>query len=102
MLHPSNKKRSKKSEDQAAKEIGGRRMPNSGAISGFKGDVKSKEYLLEDKFTDYSSYSLSLSVLKKMEHEALQNMRKPLLRLTIQGEVFYVLPRRTFLNLLNQ
>ncbi len=101
MLRPTNKKRSQRSEDQAAKEIGGRRMPASGAISGFKGDVKSKEYLLEDKFTDAASYPLTLHVLKKMETEAFQNRRKPLLRVTIQGEVYYVVPRRVFLNLIN-
>lgn len=75
-------------------------MPNSGAISGFKGDVKSKTYLLEDKFTDAASYSLTLPVLKKLEQEAFQSQRKPLLRVTIQGQVFYVLNKRTFLNLI--
>lgn len=101
MLRPGNKKRSQQSERNAAEEIGGLVMPNSGAIAGFKGDVKSKDYLLEDKFTDAASYKLELSVLKKAEREAYQNRRKPLLRVSIQGEVFYVMPLRVFLNLIS-
>lgn len=101
MIPINNKKRSQKSERQAAIEIGGRVNANSGAIAGMKGDVKSPTFLLEDKFTDKGSYSLTLPTLHKLEKEAFQNRRKPLLRVTIQGETFYVINRRTFQTLLH-
>lgn len=96
MIPLNNKKRSQKSERTAAAEIGGRQMPNSGALAGMKGDVKSPEFLLEDKFTDKASYPLTLKVLKKAEQEAFQNRRKPLLRVTLQGHTYYVMPLRVF------
>lgn len=92
----SVKKRSRKSEQDAAAEIGGRVQPASGALPGMKGDVQSRDFLLEDKFTDAASYSLSRTVLDKIEHEAFRAMRKPLLRVTIKGKTYYVMPLRTF------
>ena len=98
----SVKKRSQLSEREAAKEIGGRVQIASGAIRGMKGDVKSAEFLLEDKFTDRASYSLALETLRKIEREAYQVKKKALLRVTIQGHTYYVLPKLTFLRMKGQ
>ena len=98
----NNRKRSQKSENTAAAEIGGRRQIASGALVGMKGDVKSDTFLLEDKFTDAASYSLKLDLLKKAEQEAFQSRRKPLFRVTMQGHTYYVVPVRVFTYLLNE
>lgn len=102
MIPLTLKKRSQHSERRAASEIGGRQMPASGAITGMKGDVKSSLFLLEDKFTDAGSYSLKLDILQKAEKEAFQSRRKPLLRVTMKGQTFYVMPLRVFQYLLNE
>lgn len=76
-------------------------MPASGAIAGMKGDVKSDKFLVEDKFTDAASYTLTKGLLQKLEQEALQSRRKPMFRVTIQGETFYIVSARTLQYLLN-
>lgn len=66
----NSQKRSRQQEKRAAKRIGGRVQPASGAGQA-KGDVRLEGHTrMECKFTRAKSYSLKLEELKKIEREA--------------------------------
>lgn len=98
------KRKSQKQEKRTAKEFGGKLTPASGALSGAKGDVRTgvrdgsrfnqQDFLIENKFTDKSSYSLKLSIWEKIELEALRdNFRTPLMQIDIQDLQVVVINR---------
>jgi hypothetical protein len=94
----SASRRSRRSEDQAARSDGGRRQPASGALRGQRGDVRTDEWLIEDKFTDAESFSIKLTMLKKTIHEALvTGGRLPMWRIVIQGHRFRLLREEDYL-----
>ena len=70
----------------------GRTTPASGASTNpyKKSDAVSKIFRIECKLTEKQSYSVSRSVLDKIEREALRNCQSPLLHLQIDGEQFAV------------
>lgn len=72
-----NKARSKKQEDTLAKNVGGRRQPNSGAIPTMKGDVSSSDFLFEAKTTGNKSLSVTLKWLTKISREAAEEAKTP-------------------------
>ena len=79
------KRKSQKQEKRTAKEFGGRVTPASGALDGAKGDVRTADYLIENKFTDVSHYVLALSIWKKIEQEAIRDsLRVPVMQIDIQ------------------
>lgn len=79
------KKKSKKQEALTAQEFGGKVTPASGALSGSKGDVKTPDFLIENKFTDADKYKLELKTWKKIEEEAIrEGLRIPMIQLDIQ------------------
>lgn len=85
----SKKARSKKSlvnehEGELAVKLGGRRMPQSGAIAGFRGDIKVQNFLLDSKETENSSIIVSHGDLTKIVREAHQSAKMPGLVLTIK------------------
>jgi len=67
----NNKDYSTKQEDQIAKDMGGRRQPNSGATDFRKGDVVTEEWLFEAKTTirEKGSFSIKKAVLDKLDEE---------------------------------
>lgn len=64
------KKRSKTHEKRVAKEFGGKRQPFSGAAEGAKGDIKTEQVLMDHKFTDKLSYTITQEILVKLSKEA--------------------------------
>ncbi len=75
------RKRSQKQEKRTAKQFKGRVTPGSGCIDGFKGDVRTDDYLIENKFTT-SSYVLKKNTWEKIRKEALRDgLREPILQL---------------------
>ena len=97
------KQRSQASERAAARLIGGRMHPASGALSGagVKGDVSNDEILLEDKTTAAGSYSLKFETFRKVQREALHAGKKPVLRINFEGRApVYVIDEQTFMDLL--
>ncbi len=72
----SKKKRAKKQEKEWAIEVNGKPQPNSGAVRGFKGDVREpsngilKDFLWENKYTDFSSFRIKAKTWRKIEREA--------------------------------
>jgi hypothetical protein len=73
-----NKRLSQEQERDIAEELGARVQPNSGAMTGAKGDVRKKDHFrLEAKFTRAGSYSLQLDDLHKIASEC-SGWEKPL------------------------
>lgn len=71
-------KRSKKQENQIAKDIeGGFAQPASGAIWCFPNDVCSDNFLIEAKYTDAKSFSLKKAFLKEFVKIALKKGTTP-------------------------
>jgi len=90
--------RARRSEEPAARSDGGVRQPASGALRGRPGDVRTEDWLIEDKFTDAKSYTLKLDMLMKTVREALQlHGRLPMWRITIAGERFRLLREQDYL-----
>jgi hypothetical protein len=80
-------KRSRRSEEELAKSTGGTRQPGSGAFPNRKGDVRENGFLVEDKFTDAKSYTLTTDTWLKITREAGMTPPglRPRMRLTLPG-----------------
>lgn len=76
----NNKYISKRREKEAAKDIGGRAHPGSGCFWSIKSDASNEFIQLEDKFTNDVKYTLQLDILKKIEKEAMNVGKLPVLR----------------------
>jgi hypothetical protein len=75
----TKRKMSQAQEKAVAKAFNGRTTPASGALPMFKGDVKSKSFLIECKSTDKDFYIFSLNVWLKIRKEAIrEGLRTPL------------------------
>lgn len=97
------KKKSQKQEQNTAKLLKGRAQIASGALWGLKGDVRTEDYLIENKFTDSDYYSLKLSIWNKIEKEAVKdNLRTPLMQIDIQEDRLVVLDLSLFYDLFNE
>lgn len=92
----SGARRAKRSEETAARSDGGRRHPVT--ARGQKGDVRTLDYIIEDKFTDADSFTIKLAMLRKTIQEALQmHGRLPMWRITIKGERFRLMRETDYL-----
>lgn len=72
----------KEHELELAKKLGGKRQIASGAIDGYKGDVKLDDFLLDSKETDGDEIRVDRTMIMKISREALGNNREPGLVLT--------------------
>ena len=91
------KKKSLKQEKRTAKEFGGLTQIASGAIEGMKGDVRTSEYLIENKFTDASNYTVDYKIWNKIFKEAIKDGgRTPLLQVDIQDASVVIMDISTF------
>jgi hypothetical protein len=105
LLRPnwSKKRRSLRSEKSAARLIGGRRQPGSGAVpvAALKADAKSKDWLLEDKTTLANGYRFTRGQWHQLRNQAFRANRKPVFRISFEGgPVLIVLDESTFEELL--
>ena len=81
----TNRERSQLQEKKMAKALGGRVQPASGALPYYKGDIKADRYLIEAKTTTKKSYTLTRALLGKIDSEA-ENIRKtPVLALSFES-----------------
>ena len=86
-------KNSKKQEERIAEELGGKRVPASGAIrSKYRGsegyDVKSDDYAMELKITDKKSIGLKLEWLEKIVQKANDRGKIPMMVLSYKKAEF--------------
>jgi hypothetical protein len=104
--HLTKRQRSKISERELAKTIGGRVQIASGAlpVAALKGDVKTKFFLLDDKTTVAKSYSLKLEDFRKIRKQAFDARRRPGMRVHFENDgqpvSLYVVEERDFLKLM--
>jgi hypothetical protein len=77
-MRKSNKAKGQKFENKVQKTIA------SGGLWFNKADLRSGAYSIECKFTDKSSYRVSLEVLEKLWNESLTAGKLPLLEIGIR------------------
>ena len=82
----SNKRKGQEWEEKCQKTI------NSGALDFDKGDLKTDDYLIECKYTEKKSFSITKKILKKIWNEALESNKLPKIIVGIKdGEKDWVL-----------
>lgn len=74
----NTRKYSNKQEKNIAKKLGGKKQPNSGATPFFKGDIQTKEFLIEAKtqIEEKKSFSIKKDWLEKNKEEAFSMGRQ--------------------------
>jgi len=94
-------KRWQKKEARDAAQFSGRVTPRSGGFFSFPGDVKSEEFLIESKFTEKKSFSVSRRLWEKINHEAIKSRRIPILSIELAGNgvELVILDKNDFLSL---
>lgn len=95
-------KESQKHEARLAKVFEGQTNAGSGAFWGRKGDVRSKDYLIEHKWTGKKSFTLKSSVLEKIVTEAILESRMPILGISLNNENYCLLTENDLLELVQR
>ena len=80
----------KKQERKTARRYGGRTSPGSGNKWGWRGDVKTDIFLIDDKTTDKKSFSIPQKMWEKIRSEALKEQRRPALKITFANGTSFV------------
>ena len=68
---------SKIQELRIGRDIGGRRVPRSGAIPGLRGDAENSRFLVEAKQTKKPYFFLSERILQRIDKEAFGERKTP-------------------------
>ena len=91
MARSIEQKRSRRQEQNTAKEVNGCIIPASGSRWHSKGDIRSDKFLIECKTTAKDCYRLTAKTWEKIAKEALRDgIREPVMRLdlrTAHGDV---------------
>lgn len=95
---------SNRQEKKVAKELGGKKVANSGATAFNKGDVILDDWLIEckTKTKESDSFTIKRDWIVKNQEEAFA-MRKPYAALAIDfgdGDQYYLINEKIFKNLL--
>ena len=101
-MKSKGQRESRKHEDRLAKAVGGQRTAASGAFWSRKGDVRSRDLLIEHKWTGKLSVSVKAAVLEKIVKEAILDGRMPVLGSHLNGENYVMLTEDDFLELRQQ
>lgn len=99
MAKTEGQKQSLKHEKRLAKAVGGQRNVASGAFWFRKGDVRSKDLLIEHKWTGKKSFSIKADVLEKITTEALLESRTPVLGFSLNDSNYVILDENDFLTI---
>jgi len=91
MSKTDGQKASQHHERRLADLLGGTRPAASGAFWTRKGDVRSDKYLVEHKYTEKKSISVSRAVLDKIRTEAIMDQRIPVLALHVGGRNYILM-----------
>lgn len=98
--HKDRMKRSKKQENKTAGRYKGSRNAGSGAGWMRKNDVRSHEFLIENKFTDnQKQYLVKIKDLIELEQRAILEDRVPVLQFEVQGKGFVILNENDFISI---
>ena len=100
--HLSRRFRSKQSEKALAKQFGGKVQPASGAlpVKNRKGDVKTAEWLFDDKTTGAKSYQLKAADFNKIRTQAFKMHRRPAMRIRFEdGPTLFIISEMDFIQI---
>lgn len=86
----NSKKKSQRKEKKVASELGGKPQPGSGNQYFAPGDIKLDNFLIEHKYTDSKSYSLTLATFDKIEQEAKSCLKLPMMVIEVQNKKFAI------------
>jgi len=98
-MKSKGQKQSQKHEKRLAKLVDGSVNAASGAFWSRKGDVRSKDLLIEHKWTGKKQVTIKSDVLKKITREAILDSRIPVLGLHLDGENYVVLLEDDYLEM---
>ena len=89
----TSKEKSVKQERRLAKELNGRVTPGSGS-GGVKGDVHTRDELIEAKTTSKRQYTLKFVDLQKLEGDARRAGKRPVFIIQVEddADVFLMHP----------
>lgn len=92
------KKSWQEAERKTAKEFGGRQTPRSGGLWFKPGDVKTNDFLIDNKTTKHKSFTVTKKIWDKLSKEALLEQRLPCLMVQLgDGTEMVVLDKNDFL-----
>lgn len=86
----TSQKRGRLNEKKKVRQFGGKRTPGSGNKWGFRGDIKDDIFLMEDKYTDQKSFSITEKLWNKAKTEALKESRRPAFRVTFASGLSFI------------
>jgi len=89
-------KRSRRQERDTAEHYGGRTQPGSGSGWVHRNDVRSDEFLIENKRTDKGSITIKADDLRKLRINATRLDRIGLMEIQLGGHDYVVLHRDDF------
>jgi hypothetical protein len=98
-MKTKGQRESRKHEDRLAKAVGGSRNAASGAFWSRKGDVRSKDMLIEHKWTGKATFTIKAKDLEKIVTEAILDGRLPVLGFHLNGENYVIQLEDDFLEL---
>jgi hypothetical protein len=98
-MKSEGQKQSQKHEKRLAKLVDGSVNAASGAFWSRKGDVRSKDLLIEHKWTGKKQVTIKSDVLKKITREAILDSRIPVLGIHLDGENYVVLLEDDYLEM---
>lgn len=101
-MKSEGQKQSQAHEKRIAKAIGGSTTAASGAFWSRKGDVRSKDLLVEHKWTGKKTKTISSAELKKITNEAIMDGRTPVFGIHLDGEDYVILLETDFMELRNR
>lgn len=92
----SVKTKANNTELALARKLDARRQPCSGALAGFKGDIKDRQFLYDSKETTGNSIGVKKEDMLKITREANGCSRDPALILTIGNQQWVCVPMDVF------
>ena len=98
-MKSEGQKQSQKHEKRLAKLVDGSVNAASGDFWSRKGDVRSKDLLIEHKWTGKKQVTIKSEVLKKITREAILDSRIPVLGIHLDGENYVVLLEDDYLEM---
>jgi hypothetical protein len=98
-MKSEGQRQSKAHEKRLARLVGGSRNAGSGNLWFRKGDVRSKDLLIEHKWTGKKTFTMKSAVLEKIVTEAIMDGRMPVLGFSLNDENYVVLTEDDFLTI---
>lgn len=98
---PNYRKMSQKQEARTANTYKGSKQPGSGAGWARKNDVRSEQFLFENKLTTAKQYSFKKIDMMQLTERAILEDRIPVFQIDISGHRYVLLNEDDFLELID-